>query len=617
MAITKVIKIVADASDATKEIKNIKKGVEDVGDAAKDTSKQVSGVGKSAKSSKAGFQIMTKGIGAVGLALKAAGIGLIISAIAGLSEAFARNKKVMDKVEIVLGTIGQVFQQVITAIIDTYEAITSTSDNFDALGRVIRGLIKLTINPFLIVINNLMLGLNSAALAYQVMFGDSTGILKAQKAIDETKKRISELALETIAAGKEVVNGFSEAIDEVSNIGEIVGENLSKVSLKTANNQAKANKLAIDGAKLAEAQSAKLVAQYERESELQRQIRDDVSKSVSERQEANDKLAVILDEQEKALLSQADAIIAGANAELQKNNSIENQAALISAVAGKEQILSDITGKRSEQLTNQTALLREQKDLATTISDAELERQRIQKEFEAEQETDPLKKLQLQKEAFELENQAILDDLERKRELYAEGTQARVDAEQDYLNKKQALDNKISANTTKTAEITSKNEIKFADLTASAKLDIAGQALGAIAGLVDRQSVAGKGIAIAQVGVSTASGIIKALAENPPPNPLGAIGAAIIGAAGLAQTLSIAKEKIPSATGKGFVSGGATGGGSAPTAPSFNLIEGTADNQINESINLGNQEPIQAFVVSGDVTTAQNLDKNIITESGL
>ena len=617
MAITKVIKIVADASDATKEIKNIKKGVEDVGDAAKDTSKQVSGVGKSAKSSKAGFQIMTKGIGAVGLALKAAGIGLIISAIAGLSEAFARNKKVMDKVEIVLGTIGQVFQQVITAIIDTYEAITSTSDNFDALGRVIRGLIKLTINPFLIVINNLMLGLNSAALAYQVMFGDSTGILKAQKAIDETKKRISELALETIAAGKEVVNGFSEAIDEVSNIGEIVGENLSKVSLKTANNQAKANKLAIDGAKLAEAQSAKLVAQYERESELQRQIRDDVSKSVSERQEANDKLAVILDEQEKALLSQADAIIAGANAELQKNNSIENQAALISAVAGKEQILSDITGKRSEQLTNQTALLREQKDLATTISDAELERQRIQKEFEAEQEIDPLKKLQLQKEAFELENQAILDDLERKRELYAEGTQARVDAEQDYLNKKQALDNKISANTTKTAEITSKNEIKFADLTASAKLDIAGQALGAIAGLVDRQSVAGKGIAIAQVGVSTASGIIKALAENPPPNPLGAIGAAIIGAAGLAQTLSIAKEKIPSATGKGFVSGGATGGGSAPTAPSFNLIEGTADNQINESINLGNQEPIQAFVVSGDVTTAQNLDKNIITESGL
>tara|TARA_R110002096_G_scaffold56207_10_gene143752 strand:+ start:2868 stop:4721 length:1854 start_codon:yes stop_codon:yes gene_type:complete len=617
MAIEKVIKIDVDSSSAVKGLKDITDSVENVGDAAEDASQQVSGVGQSAKNSKAGFQIMSKGIGAVGLALKTAGIGLIISAIAGLSEAFSRNKKVMDKVEIVLGTIGQVFQQVITAITDTYEAITSTSENFDALGRVIRGLIKLSINPFLIVINNLMLGLNSAALAYQVMFGDSTGILKAQKAIDETKKRITDLALETIEAGKDVVNGFSEAINEVSNIGEIVGENLSKISLTAANNQAKANKLAIDGAKLAEAQAGRLIAKYERESELQRQIRDDVSKSVSVRQEANEKLADILDEQEKALLSQADAIIAGARAELQKNGGIEQQAALISALAGKEQVLNDITGKRSEQLTNQTALLIEQKDLLTTVTDAELERQRIQKEFEAEQETDPLKKLQLQKEAFELENQAILDDLERKKELYAEGTQARVDAEQDFLNKKQALDNKISANATKTAEITSKKDIKFADLTASAKLDIAGQSLGAIAGLVDRQSIAGKGIAIAQVGVSTASGIIKALAENPPPNPLGAIGAAIVGVAGLAQTMSIAKEKIPSATGKGFVSGGATGGGSVPTAPSFNLIEGTADNQINESINLGNQEPIQAFVVSGDVTTAQNLDNNIITESGL
>tara|TARA_R110002167_G_scaffold243035_1_gene448602 strand:+ start:5020 stop:6873 length:1854 start_codon:yes stop_codon:yes gene_type:complete len=617
MAITKVIKIVADASDATKEIKNIKKGVEDVGDAAKDTSKEVSEVGKSAKKSKSGFQAMGKGIKAIGTAFKAAGIGLIVSIVAGLTEAFSRNKRVMDTVEIVMGTIQQVFSQVANALIDTYDAVAKSSENFDALGKTISGLLTLAFAPLKIAFYGIIAAAEGVKLAYEQMFGDETSIAKAQANLDETNEQLKDIARETVQAGKDVANNFSEAIDEVSNISNIASENLSKVSLKTATNQAKANKAALDGAALAEAQSSKLVAQYERESELQRQIRDDVSKSVSERQEANDKLAVILDEQEKALLSQADAIIAGANAELQKNNSIENQAALISAVAGKEQILSDITGKRSEQLTNQTALLREQKDLATTISDAELERQRIQKEFEAEQETDPLKKLQLQKEAFELENQAILDDLERKRELYAEGTQARVDAEQDYLNKKQAIDNKISDNTTKTAEITSATEIKFADLTASAKLDIAGQALGAIAGLVDRQSIAGKGIAIAQVGVSTASGIIKALAENPPPNPLGAIGAAIIGAAGLAQTLSIAKEKIPSATGKGFVSGGATGGGSAPTAPSFNLVEGTEGNQINESINLGNQEPIQAFVVSGDVTTAQNLDKNIITESGL
>lgn len=614
MAITKVIKIVADASDATKEIKNIKKGVEDVGNAAKDTSKEVSEVGKSAKKSKSGFQAMGKGIKAVGTAFKAAGIGLIVSIVAGLTEAFSRNKKVMDTVEIVMGTIQQVFSQVANALIDTYDAVAKSSENFDALGKTISGLLTLAFAPLKIAFYGIIAAAEGVKLAYEQMFGDETSIAKAQANLDETNEQLKDIARETVQAGKDVANNFSEAIDEVSNISNIASENLSKVSLKTATNQAKANKAATDGAKLAEAEAGRLVAQYERQAELQRQIRDDVSKSVSERQEANNKLAEILDEQEKSLLAQADAIIAGANAELQKNDSIENQAALISAIAGKEQVLADVAGKRSEQLTNQTALLREQKDLITSASDADLERQRIQREFEAEQETDPLKKLQLQKEAFELENQAILDDLERKRELYAEGTQARVDAEQDFLNKKQAIDNKISVNSNKIAEVQSKNDIKWADLTASSKLGIASSVLAGVADLVDKNSVAGKGIAVAQTGINTAQGIMQAFATLPTVAAIAA--AAVIGLTGTLKTKDILTTKIPSATGRGFVSGGA-GGGASPSAPAFNLVEGTADNQINDSINLGNQEPVQAYVVSGDVTTAQNLDNNIITESGL
>jgi len=617
MAITKVIKIIADAGDATKDLQNLKKGVEDIGDAANETSKEVEDVGKAAKKSKSGFQSMGTGIKAVGTALKAAGIGLVIALIAGMTEAFSRNKRVMDTVEIVMGTISEVFSQVANALIDTYDAVTKSSENFDALGKTISGLLTLSFTPLKLAFYGIIAAAEGVKLAYEKMFGDEASIKKAQEDLDETSEQIKQIAVDAIEAGKDVVTNIAEAIGEVSNIATIASENLSKVSLEAATNQAKANKAATDGAKLAEAEAGRLVAQFERQASLQKQIRDDVSKSVTERQEANDKLAVILDEQEKALLRQADAIIAGANAELQKNDSIENQAALISAMANKEQVRADISGKREEQLVQETALLREQNDLTNSTSAALLERQRIQREFEAEQETDPLLKLQKQKEALVLENQAILDDLERKKEIYAEGTQARIDAEEDYANKKQAIDNKITVNTNKSAEIQSANDVKWADLTASAKLDIAGQALGAIAGLVDRQSIAGKGIAIAQVGVNTATGIIKALAANPPPNPLGAIGAAIVGVAGLASTLSIAKEKIPSATGKGFVSGGASGGGAPPKAPSFNLVEGTADNQINDSINLGNQEPVQAYVVSGDVTTAQNLDNNIITESGL
>ena len=157
-------------------------------------------------------------------------------------------------------------------------------------------------------------------------------------------------------------------------------------------------------------------------------------------------------------------------------------------------------------------------------------------------------------------------------------------------------------------------EIKWADLTAEGKLGIISKGLGAVANLIDEQSVAGKGIAIAQTGINTAQGIMSALTLPPPAS---FIAAALVGATGIAQTVKIAKQKIPSATGRGFVSGGAGGSGGGASAPAFNLVEGTSDSQINDSINLQNNEPTRAVVVAGDVTTAQSVNRNIVTESGL
>jgi len=164
------------------------------------------------------------------------------------------------------------------------------------------------------------------------------------------------------------------------------------------------------------------------------------------------------------------------------------------------------------------------------------------------------------------------------------------------------------------ARIRHDNEIKWADLTAEAKLGIAQNVLGGVANLVDEQSVAGKGIAIAQTGINTAQGIMQAFATLPTIPAI--VAAALVGVTGVLQTQKIAKQKIPSATGRGFVSGG--GGGSAQGgAPSFNLVAGTEGSQINDSINLGNNEPTRAVVVSGDVTTGQSVDRNIISESGI
>ncbi|ANS03034.1 tail tape measure protein [uncultured Mediterranean phage uvDeep-CGR1-KM17-C101] len=98
-----------------------------------------------------------------------------------------------------------------------------------------------------------------------------------------------------------------------------------------------------------------------------------------------------------------------------------------------------------------------------------------------------------------------------------------------------------------------------------------------------------------------------------PSSPVrGGIAAGLAVAAGLANVAKIASQK--------FEGGGATGstsvGGSvpeAPSAPQFNVV---GDSGVNQLATL-QQQPTQAFVVSGEVTTAQALDRNRVQNATL
>ena len=88
-----------------------------------------------------------------------------------------------------------------------------------------------------------------------------------------------------------------------------------------------------------------------------------------------------------------------------------------------------------------------------------------------------------------------------------------------------------------------------------------------------------------------------------------------IGLAGAAQIATIATTQFkPSGAGSTAPSTGTSGGGaSQPQAPSFNVVGQSGFNQIAGA--LGQQPPTQAFVVAGDVTTAQQLQNNTITQA--
>jgi len=96
-----------------------------------------------------------------------------------------------------------------------------------------------------------------------------------------------------------------------------------------------------------------------------------------------------------------------------------------------------------------------------------------------------------------------------------------------------------------------------------------------------------------------------------PSSPIrGGIAAGLSVAGGLVAVKNIASQKFEGASlsGGGGGGGGSMGGGGAPTAPNFNIVGNSGINQLAE---LGGQ-PIQAYVVSGEVTSAQALDRNRI-----
>lgn len=98
-----------------------------------------------------------------------------------------------------------------------------------------------------------------------------------------------------------------------------------------------------------------------------------------------------------------------------------------------------------------------------------------------------------------------------------------------------------------------------------------------------------------------------------PDSPIrGGIAAGIAVATGLANVAKISQQKFEGGGSTG--GGGGTGGGSIPSvSPSFNVVGNSGMNQLAQI----QQTPVQAFVVSGEVTSAQALDRNRIKNATL
>ena len=172
------------------------------------------------------------------------------------------------------------------------------------------------------------------------------------------------------------------------------------------------------------------------------------------------------------------------------------------------------------------------------------------------------------------------------------------------------------------AEALKKKESDIEQAKFDLKLSLWNQTASALSGLGNlfkKGTAAAKVAALAEIAIGSATGLINGLdiaqksAKGTGPAAAFAFPlfyatqvAAVFGAVGKAKALL------------GTGGGGSMGGGIAAPAPAqFNVVGASGANQIAQTLAGGQQQPVQAYVVAGAVTTGQSLNRNIINNASM
>jgi hypothetical protein len=561
----------------------------DINVKAKDAEKNLQTVGVGLKGIQEGAKAAGKSMFSLNAIFKGVGAAKLFDAVLNtLKDTFFSNQKVVDTFATATTALKLAFNDLfvfiesnIGTVVGFFKDIFENPvENLKALGKAIKDNLIERFNSALEV-----LGYLSEAIV-KVFEGDFKGAFDSVKeagkeyvdvltGVDDTVDKVVETTKEVIEATTEYTTSIIDQAEEITKLN-----NLNKI---------------------ARAENAGIIEDYDRQAEIQRQLRDDTRLTVEERIVANEELARILKEQQELMETNAQIAVAAAEAELALDeDNIDLKVALIEAENELAAVKARVTGLTSEQLTNQAALEKELIDLKTSEAQGIQEVAQITKLANAELIDNEVIRLEKLKEIEAAERIEIEKTLQTRIDSFKVGTQERVNAENELAKFQAESDAKGN-----------KRDKEIAD----AKVAAVSGALGAIAGLVGQNSKFGKAIAITQAIIDTYAGANKALAQG---GLFGFIGAASVVAAGIANVKNITASKEPSPP--SFAKGAA--GGSVPTPaistpPAFNVVGATAESQLAQTIAGAQQKPVRAYVVSTDVSSQQALDRKTANQATL
>ena len=526
-------------------------------------------------------------------AIIATGIGALIIAITSLTQAFTRSEEGQNKFAKILGVIGSVTGNLLDLLADLGEGIISVFENpKQALINFKNLLVENITNRFKAILDTV--GFLGSAIK-NVFSGE----FKA--ALEDAKK-----------AGSSFVDSFTgveNSIDKATNAVKEFGKEIAsdaRAAAKIADQRAQAEKLARN--------------------------------LVVERAEAERKIAEL---REKAV--NKDKFTAA-----ERIKFLEEAGKVSDELAAKEIAVSQLRleAKRTENALTKSNKedLDEQARLEAEVIQKETQRLNLQKRLSTELLTSRREEAKAQQDIINAENkrneeaakkeQARLNAIDKIRNDFRDKEKLReADEELEKIaleeEKKLAELDKLNASEEQKLEVLKyyaglrtdveqKENDKKAKLEKLRKQQILGDAqntFNQVAQLAGKDSKIGKAMAIASATISGVKGVQNAYTtaqDSPitkffPAYPI--VQAALAGAV---AAKNIAAIKSVDSSGKGSASVPTTTGGAASQPPSFNVVGATETSQLAEAVGGQTQQPVQAYVVSNDVTTAQSLENNIV-----
>ncbi|MHC4422915.1 MAG: hypothetical protein ACYS1E_20325 [Planctomycetota bacterium] len=328
-----------------------------IGEVAKETEQ----LAEATKDAEKGFKGVGNTIKGMGTALKAAGIGLVVGLFAKLMDVFRQNQKVVDIFNTAMEFLSLTFNDFFKFLQSNIDTASGFMDRIFG-NEVVQSMIDFgrTLSIEVITrVKNLIQGIGGLGSALVKVFkGDFAGASETAKAaITDLTEVVTGNVVETV----EMEKAITKVTDKIKDYA------------KSTLDSAKAIVSLRKESELAQVQVQGLIEEYDRQAEKLRQVRDDETKTFEERIAANEELGRVLKEQEEEMLKLVDIQIKAAQADVDKNNSLENQIKLQEALNEKKAVEAQITGFQSEQLTNQVSLQKEQTQFAIENADAQIQ----------------------------------------------------------------------------------------------------------------------------------------------------------------------------------------------------------------------------------------------------